>query len=450
MPIDASRAAGRTTHLPRPAISSEPLRLHPVAQAVSGAICALMLYMALPQAASAQSSVAPAAQTGLLRFDIPAGPLAAALRSLASTANLLLTFTEEQTRGKATAGIEGQYTSQEALAAVLAGTGLQAVALDGGGYVLRAVPAGLVGEATPREGVPATLAPVRVTGRAERPSDLPEAYAGGQVARGARLGLLGNTDIMDAPFGIASYTARTIENQQLQGRSVADLVSRNDPSVRVYGGDGADTDTLRIRGFNVAIADAAFDGLPGLLSYQRSGTEFAERVEVLRGPNAMLNGMAPGGSVGGALNVVPKRAGDVPLTRLTASYLSDSRFGLHADLGRRFGTDNEWGIRINGALGKGETARDSQDQKHALGSIALDYRSQRLRASIDYVNQNLRDTGNSTPLLYVGTIGVVPAPPDGSTNLSQPWSEVRNGNRMLNSSVEYDITPDLTVHAKLG
>src|SRR5437870_2004112 len=64
---------------------------------------------------------------------------------------------------------------------------------------------------------------------------LPAAYAGGQVARGGRLGLLGNVDIMDAPFNATSYTQALIQDQQ--ARSVGDVV-QNDPSVRVARGFG--------------------------------------------------------------------------------------------------------------------------------------------------------------------------------------------------------------------
>ena len=39
---------------------------------------------------------------------------------------------------------------------------------------------------------------------------LPSAYAGGQVARGGRLGLLGNVDIMDTPFNAMNYTLSLI------------------------------------------------------------------------------------------------------------------------------------------------------------------------------------------------------------------------------------------------
>ena len=44
--------------------------------------------------------------------------------------------------------------------------------------------------------------------------DLPPDYAGGQVARGGRLGLFGNIDMMNIPFDSTNYTAQYIRDQQ--------------------------------------------------------------------------------------------------------------------------------------------------------------------------------------------------------------------------------------------
>ena len=46
---------------------------------------------------------------------------------------------------------------------------------------------------------------------------LSPAYAGGQVARGGRLGMLGNVDVMDSPFNATNYTMSLIQAQQAQG-----------------------------------------------------------------------------------------------------------------------------------------------------------------------------------------------------------------------------------------
>ena len=59
------------------------------------------------------------------------------------------------------------------------------------------------------------------------------------------------------------------------------------------------------------------DALYSLLPRQYIATELFERVEVLRGASAFLNGATPGGGVGGAINLLPKRAPNEPLTRVT-------------------------------------------------------------------------------------------------------------------------------------
>src|SRR5438093_1389985 len=56
--------------------------------------------------------------------------------------------------------------------------------------------------------------------------ELPQEYTGGQVARGGRLGLFGNLDLMDIPFNATNYTADFMRN--VQAKSVADVV-QSDP-----------------------------------------------------------------------------------------------------------------------------------------------------------------------------------------------------------------------------
>lgn len=95
---------------------------------------------------------------------------------------------------------------------------------------------------------------------AERPDELPQPYAGGQVARGGRLGVLGNTDLMKAPFSISSYTSQMMLNQH--AITAADLLTR-DPSVRSTGQRGGVVDSFYIRGFPIGegnVGEFAFDG----------------------------------------------------------------------------------------------------------------------------------------------------------------------------------------------
>ncbi|WP_159880955.1 TonB-dependent receptor plug domain-containing protein, partial [Raoultella sp. 18111] len=140
--------------------------------------------------------------------------------------------------------------------------------------------------------------------------------------------------LMNVPFSTTNYTSELIQNQQ--ALSVADVVM-NDASVRTLTSRGGFGDDFQIRGFTVSNSDISMNGLFGLAPSTRVPLEMIERVEVLKGPGALANGVGPNGSIGGSINVVTKRASDIPLTRVTGTYMGKAQFGTHIDVGRRFG-----------------------------------------------------------------------------------------------------------------
>jgi len=290
----------------------------------------------------------------------------------------------------------------------------------------------------------ATFALERVEVIAKRDKTLSPVYTGGQVARGGGLGLLGNKDFMDTPFNLTSYTVQTIEDQQ--ARTLYDVL-RNDPSVRYASSDGHIRENFNIRGFTITAEEVAFDGMYGLVPKSHTPLEFVERVEVLKGPSALLNGMSPNGGVGGSINLMPKRAGDEPLTRLTTDYTSGSQWGGHIDIGRRFGEDNEWGIRFNGVYRDGETGVEDASKKQTLASVGLDYRGERWRVSLDaYTSKEKYENGS--PSNYSFADGVVSAP-DNKTNLMRGiWGETKSEAILLKT--EYDMNDNLSVYAGIG
>ena len=157
-----------------------------------------------------------------------------------------------------------------------------------------------------------------------------------------------------------------------------------------------------IRGFTASNQDVSFGGLYGVAPTFAIGVNAAERVEVLNGPNALLAGMQPTGSVGGSIDIIPKRAHNVPTTDLTATYVSETQFGGKMDIGRRFGANDESGIRINGAYSDGDTAVDHQTRTFGMAVAALDYQSDRAHVTLDLGYQGIetdnvnRATGDVT------------------------------------------------------
>jgi iron complex outermembrane recepter protein len=415
-----------------------PLRLTRMAPGLRHTLCATLTGLALLQGGQvlAQSNVLNS--TTPRQYNLPAGSLGGTLAAFATQAGIALSFDPALTGQLATPGLSGNYTPRQALERLLAGSGLELVPRNDGSYTLRRLPPPSSGEAT--------LAPVTVTAREEGSSGLPQTYAGGQVAKGGRLGLLGNTNFMDTPFNQTSYTALTIEEQQ--ARSLSDLLI-NEPSVRQSTARTNISEDFSIRGFSVASGDVAFNGMYGLMPYYRVPVEMAERVEVLKGPSSLLNGMPPSGNVGGAINIVPKRAGSEPLTRVTGTYLSGSIFGIHTDIGRRFGANKEFGVRFNGAFRDGDTAIDRQQQTDQVYSLGLDYLGERLRASLDMMYQDQKIDGVVRQFTADASLTALPKAPASTLNYPGVGYSKTN-DKMIVGRVEYDISDNLGVYAAMG
>jgi len=272
------------------------------------------------------------------------------------------------------------------------------------------------------------------------------ALAGGQVARGARMGLLGTVDVMDTPFSVTSYTDEAIRNMQAQ--SMADLLAA-DPSVRSTGGRAWMSESMQIRGFSVGAGDTAFNGMFGVAPSGRVFLENVERSEVIKGPSAALFGMSPGGSIGGVVNLVPKRAHNEPITRLNIGLRQDSVFSTHADIGRRFGQGGRFGLRTNVVYLAGDTAVYDQSMHRRAGAIGADFRGQKLSVSLDLIWSH-EDVNNATRPFNVGrNLKVIPRAPSGRN--AYPGSgefETENGSGLLKA--EYEINSVLSVYAGYG
>lgn len=293
------------------------------------------------------------------------------------------------------------------------------------------------------------LSETTVQGTMGASADLPPAYAGGQVATGSRVGLLGTKDFMETPFSAISYTDDFVRNHQ--AKDIGSVIGATDPSVNVPS-KRAIIETFFIRGFNTSANDITYNGLIGMAPNLRGSTELAERIEVLKGPSALLNGMPPDGSVAGSINMVPKRAGDEPLTRLTTSFESNGLYGAHADVGRRFGEQNQFGIRYNGAYRDGDTAVDDQKQNMQLNALGLDWRAERFRLSLDaYKQREHLEGANYFGIASINpTVTNVPRAKKGDYALAPDWAYTTNDTETFLLRGEVDLNDSLTAFAAYG
>lgn len=412
-------------------------------QALRGAALALMTVASVGGEAAAQSeSGISIAQAQQRTFDIPPQPLAGALAAFGQQSGMQVSISAGLAQGVSSPGASGAMTPSQALDRLLSGTGITYRVTGNTAMLQRQSDSGAM-----------QLDPVQVEGFSvplqAMIDNLPPPYAGGQVATGGQLGLLGNRDVMNTPFNQTNYTAKKAQDQQ--AKTIRDVLA-DDPSVRsAYTPGTAGQDQVSIRGFPVGPQNMAYGGLYGMLPDISVMMEIAERVEVLKGPSAMLNGMPPNGAIGGTVNLVPKRARNEELTQVTADFSSLGVFGGTADVGRRFGEDKQFGVRVNGAFRSGQTAIENNTDQRALALIGLDFRGERVRLSADLGYQS-QYIGGVVPYLYLGPAATVPLPwaPDARKNMGQLWGSRQTTDIFGVARAEFDISENVTAYAAFG
>lgn len=274
---------------------------------------------------------------------------------------------------------------------------------------------------------------------------LKRAYAGGQVATGGRVGILGNQNTQDTPFSIVSYTNQFITDKQAD--SVGDVLQK-DPSVRVARGYGNFQETYFIRGFLTNSDEAMFNGLYGVLPRQYIASELFERVELQRGSSSALNGASTGGgNIGGTISLLPKRAKNTPNRTVTLTSENAQNFKVSADVGQRFGKNNEFGVRSNVALQTGGSAIDNEDKKLGLLAVGLDYRKAGTRLSADLGYQN-NELDKARPSIYASTF--VPEIKSTKANWANDGTYSDEKDTFGTLRGEYDLNKYLTVYGAVG
>ncbi len=448
----------------------------------------VFFFMTLACLAGVQDSFASSNTEVQYQFNIPPQPLEGALAQLGSQAKFQIIFDSGWVENRKSQGLNGQYTRQTALNKLLDGTGLDYRLTERNSAILKPAKVrekksalnddrmrlDLEMEEDPilltqnkieknaekkNQEKDIRLKEVQVTAEREKilhmPNphvelgNLPQEYSGGQVAVGSKVGIFGNRNFMDTPFNQTAFTSKLMQDQQ--GRTLNDVLN-NDPSVRRQFSAGSGIDQFNLRGFLLSNQDTSFGGLYGVAPGAGNvmAVESLERVEVIKGPSALLFGAAPAGSVAGRINLVPKRAKDESITQVNLQYVSDSQFGGHIDIGRRFGEKKRFGVRFNGVYRDGDLAIDQQSQEFAVATLGIDYRGERFRVDFDlgYQYQDLDSARRSIGL--ASGLTAVPTSPDSSTNWSQPWSFAEVEHKYGAMRGEFDLTENWTVNVGLG
>ena len=169
-----------------------------------------------------------------------------------------------------------------------------------------------------------------------------------------------NTDIRNIPQALTVVSSGQIADQQL--RSISDLLLFV-PGASYNSGEG-NRDTIVLRGSS-STADFFVDGVRDDVQYFRDFYNI-DRVEVLKGPNAMIFGRGGGG---GIVNRVLKRPSFTAYRRLTASGDGFGGYRLAGDVDQTFG--QSFGVRLNALYEDGDSFRHHVDLKrHGVNPTA--------------------------------------------------------------------------------
>ena len=216
----------------------------------------------------------------------------------------------------------------------------------------------------------AELAPILVTGRSQ-----------GYVALNSVTATKTDTPLLNVPQSVNVVTREQLDDQAL--RSLGELL-RYVPGTTVGQGEG-NRDQITLRGQNTT-ADFFLDGVRDDTQYFR-GLYNLERVEVLKGPYALIFGRGGGGGIINRVQKTPSAGGSFASGRMSAN--SFGAWDVSADLNAPIGAMAA--VRLNGVYEQLDNHRDHfEGERYAVNPhLAAELGSGwRAGLSYEYVNDD--------------------------------------------------------------
>ena len=238
---------------------------------------------------------------------------------------------------------------------------------------------------------------------------------------------------------------------QTAQEGVTDAV-KNQAGVTPTNSSGSPADAASIRGIKVNLfANYRLNGGLPTANVMSVPAENKQRVETLKGANALMFGVA---SPAGIINMVTKRA---PMDKDVASIAllgnSFGQIGVAADVSHRFGSEKQFGLRVNASDTHLENGVHGASGRGWFGSVGADWQvTNRLHFQFDvetYRKEVVEQGSISLPTAVKGHI-TLPRVPDPRNLLSGPWAVFSAKTTNLQGRVDYDIAPGWKVLAEIG
>ena len=263
-----------------------------------------------------------------------------------------------------------------------------------------------------------------------------------------KAGTFRGADVMDVPSTINVVTSKVLEAQAAEG--LYDAV-RNTAGVTRQQNGGDTWDQLVIRGVEVQNrTNYRLNGSMPIMNFSQVPMENKARVEVLKGASALYYGFtAPSGIV----NYVTKRAGLHPVTSVGLRFDTNGTLLAHADVGRRFGDEDQYALRLNVAGGQlGNYLDGVNEGNRSFASAAFDWRvTSRLVLALDLEydrRRTVEQAGVALPTAVNGTI-TLPRAVDPKKLVGPDWATFRAETTNIQARADYSLSDNwaLTVEA---
>lgn len=274
---------------------------------------------AMPAGVSAQTAAATATPARTLAFDLPAGSLGDTLRAIGRVGNLRIDIDADSVAGKQAPAIKGALSVDDALALAMADNGVQARRISGGYWIA----------------VPGKLGTVVVAAKRDQAETSFKADRSDTATRSG-------TDLMEVPGAVTIITSKVLESQQ--ALSVRDALANVSGMGFRQSPQGSPTFTIRGFGETSALVNGVSDKSASL-----TNVFGVERIEVLKGPQAILAGSD---SLGGGVNVVTKKPQADPIRSVLLQYGSHGDLTVAGDVGQAITDDRRLSFRLIAAHSK--------------------------------------------------------------------------------------------------
>lgn len=241
-----------------------------------------------------------------------------------------------------------------------------------------------------------------------------------------------NTKLLDVPQSVTAITRDLIEDQDM--RTMGD-VTRYVPGVSMGQGEGhRDAPTLR---GNSSTADFFVDGVRDDVQYLRDLYN-AERIEVLKGPNAMIFGRGGGG---GVINRVSRPADGEEIRTLVLQAGTDDNRRVSVDLGDAL--DEIVSARLMSVYENSGSYRNYVEvERYGINPTAGFTFSEQTRAQVSLEHfTDKRTIDRGVPSLNGRPLEISRSAYFGNPDLSK--SDV--GVNLLRATVEHAISPTLSL-----